>query len=67
MFGRENVPEKTISRCNRSVLRQCDRDEKLAYIEALNSKNIPFYERHGFKLLATIQEGASSPIFPMVR
>jgi len=49
------------------ALRRCDRDEKLAYLESSNSKNIPLYERHGFELLATIQEGTSPPIFPMVR
>jgi ribosomal protein S18 acetylase RimI-like enzyme len=45
----------------------CDRDRTLAYLESSNPKNIPFYERHGFELLGTIQVGASPPIFPMLR
>jgi ribosomal protein S18 acetylase RimI-like enzyme len=49
------------------ALVRCDRDNKLAYLESSNQKNIPFYERHGFKLLGTIQVGTSPPIFPMLR
>ena len=45
----------------------CDRDNKLAYLESTNPKNIPLYERHGFEVLGTIQVGASPPIFPMLR
>lgn len=45
----------------------CDRDGMLAYLESSNPKNIPFYERHGFDLLGTIQVGTSPPIFPMLR
>jgi len=45
----------------------CDRDLKLAYLESSNPKNIPFYERHGFELLGTIQAGTSPSIFPMLR
>lgn len=45
----------------------CDRDNKLAYLESSNPENIPFYERHGFELLGTIQVGTSPPIFPMLR
>jgi ribosomal protein S18 acetylase RimI-like enzyme len=45
----------------------CDRDQKLAYLESSNPKNIPLYQRHGFELLGTIQVGASPPIFPMLR
>ena len=45
----------------------CDRDNKFAYLESSNPKNIPFYERHGFELLGTIQVNTSPPIFPMLR
>ena len=48
-------------------LMPCDRDGKLAYLESTNPKNLPFYERHGFDLLGTIQVGAVPPIFPMLR
>ena len=45
----------------------CDGENKLAYLDSTNPKNIPFYEQHGFELLATIQVGASPPFFPMLR
>lgn len=51
----------------RHALLRCDRENKVAYLESSNSKNISFYERHGFKLLGTIQVGTSPPIFPMLR
>ena len=49
------------------VIGMCDRDNKFAYLESSNPKNIQFYERHGFKLLGTIQVNTSPPIFPMLR
>jgi GNAT superfamily N-acetyltransferase len=45
----------------------CDRDHTLAYLESSHPKNIPFYARHGFELLGTIQVGTSPPTFPMLR
>jgi ribosomal protein S18 acetylase RimI-like enzyme len=45
----------------------CDRNNKFAYLESSNPKNTPFYERHGFELLDTIQVNTSPPIFPMLR
>ena len=49
------------------ALIQIDRDSKLAYLESSNRRNIPLYERYGFELLGTIQEGTSPSIFPMLR
>lgn len=49
------------------ALRACDRDNKLAYLESSNPRNIPLYERHGFEVLGEIQEGTSPVIFPMLR
>lgn len=49
------------------ALSRCDRENRVAYLESSNPKNIPFYERHGFELLGTIQIGTSPPIFPMSR
>jgi len=49
------------------ALSRCDRENRAAYLESSNPKNIPFYERHGFELLGTIQIGTSPPIFPMLR
>ncbi len=49
------------------ALVQCDQDNKPAYLESSNPRNIPFYERYGFELLGTIQIGTSPHIFPMLR
>jgi GNAT superfamily N-acetyltransferase len=49
------------------TLVQCDQDNKPAYLESSNPRNIPFYERYGFELLGTIQIGTSPHIFPMLR
>ena len=49
------------------ALIQCDRDQKLAYLESSNPKNITLHQRHGFELLGTIRVGASPPICPMLR
>jgi ribosomal protein S18 acetylase RimI-like enzyme len=49
------------------ALVRCDRDNQLAYLESTNPKNIPLYERHGFKALGTIQAGKSPTIVPMLR
>jgi ribosomal protein S18 acetylase RimI-like enzyme len=45
----------------------CDKDNKFAYLESSNPKNIPFYRRHGFELLGTVQINTSPSIFPMLR
>jgi ribosomal protein S18 acetylase RimI-like enzyme len=45
----------------------CDQDNKYAYLESSNLRNIPLYERHGFELLGTIQVNTSPSIFPMLR
>jgi ribosomal protein S18 acetylase RimI-like enzyme len=49
------------------TLRRCDRDHVPAYLESTNPANIPLYERHGSRVLATLQVGSSPPIFPMLR
>lgn len=49
------------------ALLQSDKDGTPAYLESSNPRNIPLYERHGFKLLGTIQVETSPPIFPMLR
>lgn len=49
------------------VLQECDRTFLPAYLESSKATNIPFYERHGFELLGTIQAGTSPPLFPMFR
>jgi ribosomal protein S18 acetylase RimI-like enzyme len=49
------------------TLMQFDHDNKLAYLESSNPRNIPLYKRHGFELLGTIQIGTSPSIAPMLR
>ena len=49
------------------ALTVCDKDNSLAYLESSNPRNIPFYKRHGFELLGTIQVKKFPPIFPMLR
>jgi GNAT superfamily N-acetyltransferase len=49
------------------ALLQCDRDNKLAYLESSSPRSVPFYKRHGFEVLGTIQLEASPSIFPMLR
>lgn len=45
----------------------CDQDNKYAYLESSNPKNVSFYKRHGFETLGTIQINTSPPIIPMLR
>ena len=49
------------------ALARCDSEGKLAYLESSSPRSIPFYRRHGFELLGTIQVGSSPPLFPMLR
>lgn len=49
------------------ALEQCDRDRQLAYLESSNPRNIPLYERHGFRAIGEIQVGTSPRMVPMVR
>jgi hypothetical protein len=51
----------------RHALIRCDREQKLAYLESSNPKNIPLYERVGFELIGTIQAGTLPPVYPMLR
>ena len=45
----------------------CDRDNKFAFLESTNRRNVPLYERHGFEVLDKIQVGSSPIIYPMLR
>jgi GNAT superfamily N-acetyltransferase len=48
-------------------LSQCDREHRPAYLWSSNPLNTSLYERHGFRIVATIQVGSSPAIFPMLR
>jgi ribosomal protein S18 acetylase RimI-like enzyme len=49
------------------ALQECDREHLPAYLESTNPRNISLYQRHGFKVLGTIQVGTSPPLVPMLR
>jgi GNAT superfamily N-acetyltransferase len=49
------------------VLRECDRTNIPAYLEASTPRNRTLYERLGFKVTGEIRETDSPPIWPMLR
>jgi ribosomal protein S18 acetylase RimI-like enzyme len=49
------------------AMQRCDRDHMPAYLESSNSRNVPLYERFGFKVMGTIQSGSSPQVIPMLR
>jgi len=48
-------------------LHQCDEEHLPAYLWSSNPLNTSLYERHGFEIAGTIQEGSSPSVFPMLR
>lgn len=51
----------------REALARCDRDGLPAYLESTNPRNIPFYERFGFRPVGEIQAGNGPKLTPMWR
>ena len=49
------------------ILERCDREGLPAYLESSNARNIPFYERLGFRSVGAMQAGTSPEIVPMLR
>jgi GNAT superfamily N-acetyltransferase len=49
------------------VLDQCDREGKVAYLEATGPSNVRLYQRLGFEVIGSISAGPSAVISPMVR
>lgn len=49
------------------ALVRCDQDRVQVYLDSTNPRNVPLYEKYGFKILGTIQAGAAPPVFPMLR
>lgn len=49
------------------VLEACDREGVPAYLESSNAANVSLYERHGFRVLATLSVDGTPPIRPMLR
>jgi ribosomal protein S18 acetylase RimI-like enzyme len=50
-----------------NVLKRCDEERLPAYLESTNPRNIPFYERLGFRRVGAIQVGTSPVVVPMLR
>ena len=51
----------------REVLDRCDRQALGAYLESSNIRNVPFYERHGFRVLTEVHAGGDFVARPMWR
>ena len=49
------------------VLGLCDEDGWPAYLESSKESNIPFYERHGFRVTGEIQVPDGPKLWPMLR
>jgi len=50
------------------VLERCDREVIHAYLESSKESNVPFYERHGFRVVERVELGRGCPpIFTMMR
>lgn len=55
------------SRMIRDMLDRLDRENVPAYLEATSPRNVPLYERMGFRPVGTVRVGSSPPIVPMIR
>jgi GNAT superfamily N-acetyltransferase len=49
------------------VLANCDEEGVPAYLESSKERNIPFYERHGFKVTSELQIKNGPSLWPMWR
>jgi GNAT superfamily N-acetyltransferase len=55
------------SRMLHEILDRCDRQGLGAYLESSNIRNVPFYERHGFKVLTEVNVSDEFVARPMWR
>jgi GNAT superfamily N-acetyltransferase len=49
------------------VLARCDAEGVPAYLESSKAKNVPFYQRHGFEVTATIRVPEGPELWAMLR
>jgi ribosomal protein S18 acetylase RimI-like enzyme len=45
----------------RAGLEACDRDRVPAYLESSKERNVPLYERHGFRVVERLELGRGAP------
>lgn len=55
------------SQAMRPMLEHCDHEGVLAYLESSKKSNIPFYERHGFRVCGEIEMGDAPTLWQMRR
>lgn len=51
----------------RETLEECDRTGTLAYLESSKEQNIPFYERHGFRVSGELRPPGGPTLWAMTR
>jgi ribosomal protein S18 acetylase RimI-like enzyme len=51
----------------RPILDRCDAVGQLAYLEASRVENVPYYERHGFEVVAEFEMPQGPPVWRMQR
>jgi ribosomal protein S18 acetylase RimI-like enzyme len=51
----------------RPVLARCDAEQKLAYLETARAENLPFYARHGFRVVHVLDEPGFPKLWLMLR
>ena len=49
------------------ILARCDREQLPAYLESSKAENIPFYERHGFRVKEELHVPNGPRLWPMLR
>jgi GNAT superfamily N-acetyltransferase len=49
------------------VLARCDAEQKLAYLETARAENLPFYARHGFRVVHVLDEPGFPKLWLMLR
>ena len=59
----KGVGSELMTRC----LERVDNDRLPAYLESSNERNVPFYERHGFRVTGRVDLPEGPPLFPMWR
>lgn len=49
------------------VLARCDTEQKVAYLETARAENLPFYARHGFRVVHVLDEAGFPRLWLMLR